>query len=133
MILKLYLQDNLPDMWEQGEFVESGQHDILTEALGTPEHLGRIKTKGEYVTQLDVFKKLLGGFKSSQESHVLLERERKRDTEKRNLRQWKIASRHRKVGGNESSWKQMFHQLESLLQWQSTPAAPLHAPDVYDT
>ena len=65
MILKLYLQDNLVDMREQCEFVENGQHDILTKALGTREHLGRVKTKGEYVTQRKVFKKPQGDFKSS--------------------------------------------------------------------
>ena len=51
MILKLYLQVKLADIQDKGEFVESGQHDILTEALGTSEHLGCVKTKGEYVTQ----------------------------------------------------------------------------------
>ena len=76
MTLKLYLQDNLADMWEHGEFVESGQHDILTEVLGTPKHLDRVMTKGKYVTQWEVFKKPPRDFKSSQESHVLLEREK---------------------------------------------------------
>ena len=50
MIFKLYLQDNLSYMREQGKFVESGQHEILTEALGTPEHPGHVRTKGEHVT-----------------------------------------------------------------------------------
>ena len=63
-------------MREQGKFVESGQHEILTKALGTPEHPSRVRTKDEYVTQQEVFEKPPGGFKSSQESHVLLERER---------------------------------------------------------
>ena len=76
MILKLYLQDKLANMWDKGEFVESGQNDILIEALGTPEHPGHLRTKGEYVTQWEVSKKLLGGFKSFQESQVLLEREK---------------------------------------------------------
>ena len=76
MILKLYLHDTLANMRKQGEFVESGQHDILTEALGTPEYPSRVKTKGEYVTQREVFKKPPGGFKSSQKSYVLLEREK---------------------------------------------------------
>ena len=51
-------------MRDKGELVESGQNDILTQTLGTPEHLGRVRTKGDYVTQLEVFKKPLGGFKS---------------------------------------------------------------------
>ena len=76
MILKLYLQDSLVDMRDHGEFVETGSHDILTEALGKPEHPGRVRTKGEYVTQREVFKKPPGGFKSSQESQVLLEKEK---------------------------------------------------------
>ena len=38
-------------MQEQGEFVESGQHNILTEALGAPEHPDHVRTKSEYVTQ----------------------------------------------------------------------------------
>ena len=85
-------------MREQGDFVESGQYDILTKALGTPEHPGCVRTKHEYFTQQEVFKKPPGGFKSSQESHVLLEREG--DTGRKSLRQWKIASKQRKVGGN---------------------------------
>ena len=51
MILKLYLQNNLADMLKQDEFVENTQHDISTEAFGKPEHPGRVRTKGEYVTQ----------------------------------------------------------------------------------
>ena len=52
-------------MRDQGEFVESQPHDILTEALGTPGHRCHVRTKGEYVTQREVFKKPPGGFKSS--------------------------------------------------------------------
>ena len=74
MIFKLYLQDNLANMWDQGKFVETGSHDILFEALGKPEHPGRVRTKGKYVTQREVYKKRLRGFRSSQESQVLLER-----------------------------------------------------------
>ena len=51
MILKFYLQDKLADMGDSIEFVESGQHDILTEALGTLQHPGHVRTKGLYVTQ----------------------------------------------------------------------------------
>ena len=68
MILKLYLQDKLVDMWDKGKFVESDQIDIFTQALGTPEHPSCVRTKGEYVTQWEVFKKPPGGFKSFQES-----------------------------------------------------------------
>ena len=70
-------------MREQGDFTESGQHDILTEALGTFEHLDRVRTKGEYVIQREVFKKPPRGFKSSQKSHILLERKRERLWEKK--------------------------------------------------
>ena len=70
------MQDKLADTRYKGEFVESGQHDILTEALGTLEHPGSARTKGEYLTQQKVFKMLPGGFKSFQESQVLLEREK---------------------------------------------------------
>ena len=65
MILKLYLQDKLADMRDKGEFIESGQHDILTELLGTPKHPSRVRIIGEYVTQREVFKKPPRGFKSS--------------------------------------------------------------------
>ena len=65
MILKLYLQDKLAYMWDKGKFVKSAQHDILTKVLGTHEYLGHVRTKGEYVTQREVFKKPPGGFKSS--------------------------------------------------------------------
>ena len=71
--LLLYLQDNLAIMRDQGEFVETRSHDILTEALGKPEHPGRVRTKGEHVTQREVFKKPPGGFRSFKESQVLLE------------------------------------------------------------
>ena len=37
-------------MRDKGEFVESGQYDILIEVLGTPEHLGHVRNKGECVT-----------------------------------------------------------------------------------
>ena len=58
MILKLYLQDNLP------------------KDLGTHAYPGRLRTKGAYVTQREMFKKLPGGFKSSQETYILLEKKR---------------------------------------------------------
>ena len=61
-------------MQDKGEFVESGQYDILTEALSTPKQPCYVRTKGEYVTKREVSKKPPGGFKSSQESQVLLER-----------------------------------------------------------
>ena len=51
MILKLSLKDTLVVMRDKGELVESGQNDILTQVLSTLEHLGRIKTKGKYVTR----------------------------------------------------------------------------------
>ena len=50
MIPKLYLQDKLVDMRDKGEFVESGQNDILTKALSTLEHPGLIRTKVKYMT-----------------------------------------------------------------------------------
>ena len=62
-------------MRDKGDFVESGQNDILTKVLGPSKHLGRVKIKGEYVNQREVFMKPLGGFKSVLESQVLLERE----------------------------------------------------------
>ena len=48
MILKFYLQDKLADMQDKGELVESGQHDILTEALGTPKFVGSILQRAIY-------------------------------------------------------------------------------------
>ena len=65
MILKLYLQDNLANMRDQGEFVKTRSHDILTKALGKPEHPSCVRTKGEYATQQEVFKKPPEGFRSS--------------------------------------------------------------------
>ena len=44
--LLLYLQDNLAVMRDQGEYIETRSHDILTEALGKLEHPGRVRTKG---------------------------------------------------------------------------------------
>ena len=55
MILKLYLEDKLAGIRDKDEFVESGQHDILTEALGELEYLGRVRTISKYVTQQEVF------------------------------------------------------------------------------
>ena len=34
-------------MRDKKELVESGQNDILTQALGTLEHPGHVRTKGE--------------------------------------------------------------------------------------
>ena len=45
-----YLQDNLAELRDQGEFVETGPYDILTEALDTHEHPVHVRTKGKYVT-----------------------------------------------------------------------------------
>lgn len=41
----------------RGEFVEQGHHDILTEALGTPEHGGRVRGYAKGVERKDVFGK----------------------------------------------------------------------------
>ena len=106
------MHDKLADMRDKGEFVKSGQHDILTEALGTPKHLGHVKTKGEYVTQREVFKKPIGGFKSFRRVKFHL---RGKNTGKISLRLWKIAFRHRKVGGNKNSRSWNHFTKDNLL------------------
>ena len=123
-------------MRDQGEFVETGSHDILIEALGKLEHPGHVKTKGEYVTQRKVFKKPPGDFRSSQESQVLLEREKHWEK--------KFKTMEDRLQIQEGWWKQIFDQLEALFTSQlSTLAAPpqpepdvhtkQHMPDVHAT
>ena len=107
MIFKLYLQDNLANMWDQGKFVETGSHDILFEALGKPEHPGRVRTKGKYVTQWEVFKKPPGGFRSSQESQVLLKQEKHWEK--------KFKTKEDRFQTHEGRWKQKFEKLEALF------------------
>jgi len=43
---KLFLQDSLAEQSTQGSFVPQGRQDILTIALGTEEHPGRVRTDG---------------------------------------------------------------------------------------
>jgi len=42
----LFLQDSLVEQSTQGSFVPQGRQDILTIALGTEEHPGRVRTAG---------------------------------------------------------------------------------------
>ena len=43
---KLFLQDSLVEQNTQGSFLPQGRQDILTIALGTEEHPGRVRTAG---------------------------------------------------------------------------------------
>lgn len=40
---------------KEGSLEIVGDHDILTQALGTPEHCGRVRGVGKFVTQLAFF------------------------------------------------------------------------------
>ncbi|KAF3455345.1 hypothetical protein FNV43_RR05793 [Rhamnella rubrinervis] len=41
---------NLEEQANEGVISTEGEHDILTQALGTDEHKDRVKGKGSYVT-----------------------------------------------------------------------------------
>jgi len=41
-----FLQDELIEQSSQGNFVSQGRRDILTTAIGTEEHPGRVRTAG---------------------------------------------------------------------------------------
>ena len=43
-------QDALEEQASQGSFVTHGRHDILTAAIGRPEHPGRVRATGAGVT-----------------------------------------------------------------------------------
>ncbi|XP_060961635.1 uncharacterized protein LOC115720758 isoform X2 [Cannabis sativa] len=58
---------------ERGELTVIGQNDVLTQALGTPEHPGRVRGKGFGVVQYEVFKKPPRGFKTLQEEQFRYE------------------------------------------------------------
>ena len=47
----------LYELLDKGEIVEIRSNDILTQALGTPEHPGRVRGRGKFVAQREVFKK----------------------------------------------------------------------------
>ncbi|XP_062095449.1 uncharacterized protein LOC133801295 [Humulus lupulus] len=54
----------IEDMLEQikeGKLIEIGTNDILTQVLGTAEHLGRVRGQSRGVTQRDYFHKPVGG------------------------------------------------------------------------
>jgi len=44
------LQDSLEEQASQGSFVAHGHQDVLTVAIGRPEHLGRVHATGVGVT-----------------------------------------------------------------------------------
>jgi len=45
-----YVQDSLEEQASQGSFVPHGRQDLLTAAIGRPEHLGRVRATGAGVT-----------------------------------------------------------------------------------
>jgi len=46
LTLHSFFQDSLVEQSSQGSFVIQGRQDILTTALGTEEHPGRVRTTG---------------------------------------------------------------------------------------
>jgi len=45
-----YVQDSLEEQAPQGSFVPHGRQDVLTVAIGRPEHPGRVRAAGAGVT-----------------------------------------------------------------------------------
>ena len=45
-----YVQDSLEEQASQGSFVPHGRQDVLTTAIGRPEHPGRVRAAGAGVT-----------------------------------------------------------------------------------
>ena len=52
------------------------------QAIGTPVHLRRVKVKGQYVAQLEVFKRPPKGIKSLQEDQALWHRQKEQELDK---------------------------------------------------
>lgn len=50
-------QDELKKQVEDGSLVCDGNVDVLTLALGTPEHSGRVRGAGKFVSQSTFFRK----------------------------------------------------------------------------
>ena len=68
---------------DKGEIIEIRSNDIFTQALGTPEHPGRVRGKGKFVAQSEVFRRPGGGFRELQECQFHYERQRDKAWEKK--------------------------------------------------
>ena len=89
--------------------------DILTKALGTTEHPGHVKTKGEYVTHRELFKNHQG-VSNFLRSQVILEREKHWEN--------KLKTMEDRFQTQESLSKQKFQELKAFCKGQSTPTTP---------
>lgn len=72
----LHLQDELFQQRQEGTLVEIGTNDILTQALGTSEHAGRVRAQSYGVTQRDYFLKPKGGLRQLQADQFMFQRTR---------------------------------------------------------
>ena len=64
-----YVQDSLEEQASQGSFVPHGRQDVLTAAIGRPEHGGRVRAAGADVT----IKNFLGQAKKTYRSSSFID------------------------------------------------------------
>ena len=83
------MQDSLIDQSSQGSFVSHGRDDILSTAIGKPEHPGRVRAAGKGVGIRHYFGKTMRAAISSSVSQDTLQTLRQTITEEvtQNLRQ----------------------------------------------
>ncbi|KAL8120247.1 hypothetical protein AgCh_017410 [Apium graveolens] len=72
--------ENLLELQSKGEFIPSGSQDVLTTALQTPEHSGRVRGVGGFVSP-SIFFNLPNGKRSRITKAELLARDCERDAE----------------------------------------------------
>lgn len=92
---------------EDGSFVEYRKKDVLTAALQTPEHPGRVRCRGAYVTQTSVFgKQNKKHMRYEETSQLVAEYE------------GKIASLTSQLVERDRMYEKRFRELENRLKEQ---------------
>ncbi|KAF4354737.1 hypothetical protein G4B88_031277 [Cannabis sativa] len=98
--------DSLFEKRKQGEVVEIGTNDILSQALGTPESYGRVRDRGHNVGFKDCFPKSKGGLRSLHERQIIYENETRRKYEA------EIESLKKRTNDIENNFKAVMKALE---------------------
>ncbi|KAF4398829.1 hypothetical protein G4B88_028192 [Cannabis sativa] len=98
--------DSLLEKRKQGEVVEIGTNDILSQALRTPESYGRVRARGRNVGFRDCFPKSKGGVRSLHERQIIYENETRRKYE------IEIESLKKRTNDIENNFKAVMKALE---------------------
>ncbi|KAM6590472.1 hypothetical protein CsatA_013077 [Cannabis sativa] len=98
--------DSLFEKRKQGEVVEIGTNDILSQALGTPESYGCVRARGHNVGFKDCFPKSKGGVRSLHERQIIYENETRRKYEA------EIESLKKHTNDIENNFKAVMKALE---------------------